>query len=121
MAGKLFYQEKTGNLFNPLAMKNDHYRRVRGGTSQIIEITCAQCGAVVLTYQKDGIGTLARCYLNRILSPAKYEKLQREANDVKGLSCLQCDCGNMLGIPMVHSDGRLAFRLVRGRFKRKKV
>lgn len=52
-----------------MKLKNDHYRTVRGGKSKVLNISCAKCSSVILQYQKDGDGSLHRCYLNRILSP----------------------------------------------------
>lgn len=89
----------------------------------MFNILCAQCGEQILYYQKDGIGWLKRCYLNRIFSPEKWEKLQYDKNikEPKDLPNLICSCGKLIGVPMKHKDGRLAFRLERGTFKRKKV
>ena len=101
-------------------MKNDQYRRARGGTAQMIDVNCTTCGGRVLHYQKDGAGGLLRCYLNRIFSPEKYEKLQHDPaiHETRDMPNLVCDCGNLLGVPMRHRDGRLAFRLIRGKFQR---
>lgn len=33
---------------------------------------------------------------------------------------LVCDCGEIIGYPMKHKDGRLAYHLERGKFKRKR-
>lgn len=101
-------------------MKNDQYRRARGGTAQMIDVNCTACGRRVLYYQKDGAGSLLRCYLNRIFAPAKWEKLQYECKSTKDMPNLVCDCGNLLGVPMRHRDDRLAFRLVRGKFQRQR-
>lgn len=96
--------------------------RARGGTARMIDISCAKCGSLVLNYQKDGIGYLHRCYINRITAPEKYAKLQGfDITETKDLPNLICDCGEVIGHPMRHADGRLAFRLERGKFKRKKV
>lgn len=102
-------------------MKRDKYLRERGGTAKIIKVNCMKCGNLVFIYQKDGPGWLKRCYLNRILSPEKYSILQKdksitEPKDLKNLSC--ASCGEVLGSPMKHKDGRLAFHLIRGKFKR---
>jgi hypothetical protein len=43
-------------------------------------------------------------------------------NVVLGLIFLRisttCECGEIIGSPMIHKDGRLAFHLIRGKFKR---
>jgi len=101
-------------------MKKDKYFRERGGTAKIINVSCASCGKLIFVYQKDGPGWLKRCYLNRIIEPKEFAQIQkdksiREPND---FSNLKCNCGNILGSPMKHKDGRLAFHLIRGKFKR---
>lgn len=103
-------------------MKNDQYRRTRGGTAEMIDVVCSHCGGRVLHYQKDGSGNLLRCYLNRIFSPEKWERLQHDKAifSLKDLPNLMCDCGNLLGVPMRHKDRRLAFRLIRGKFLRRR-
>ena len=101
-------------------MKKDKYLRARGGTSKLYNICCVACGESVLNYQKDGIGYLHRCYLNRIAGPKKLSLLQFNKDLVKpnDLPNLVCDCGEIIGIPMKHSDGRLAYRLERGKYRR---
>lgn len=102
-------------------MKKDKYLRQRGGTAKVIDVNCMACGALLFVYQKDGPGWLKRCYLNRILSPEKYSSLQKNKNikSVDDMSNLVCVCGQVIGSPMKHKDGRLAFHLIRGKFKRK--
>ena len=101
-------------------MIKDKYFVQRGGTANIIDVSCASCKKLILTYQKDGPGWLKRCYLNRIIGPQKYAKLQNDKaiKNSDNLSHLVCSCGNILGIPIQYKDGRLAFQLVRGTFKR---
>lgn len=103
-------------------MKKDKYLAKRGGHSQMVDVLCASCGKIVLYYQKDGVGWLKRCYLNRIFAPDKWEKLQHNSNitETKDMPNLTCDCGELIGVPMKHKDERLAYRLERGKFKRKK-
>jgi len=99
-------------------MKKDKYFNKRGGTAKIINVNCSKCGRRILIYQKDGIGWLKRCYLNRILLPEnlkKYDKIYKNIN----FPNLVCECGNVIGTPTRHSDGRLAFCLIRRSFRRK--
>lgn len=98
-------------------MKKDKYLRKRGGAAKIVNVSCADCGKLLFVYQKDGPGGLKRCYLNRIISPEKlhHDKTIKEPKDLKNL---KCDCGVILGSPIKHKDGRLAFHLIRGKFKR---
>lgn len=103
-------------------MKTDKYLIKRGGTAQMIYVVCAKCGEKILYYQKDGVGWLKRCYLNRIFAPSNLEKMQYDSSIVtpEDLKDLICKCGNLIGKPMIHKDERLAFKLIPGSFKRKK-
>ena len=94
--------------------------RERGGTAKIINVSCAVCGGLIFVYQKDGHGWLKRCYLNRIIEPKEYTQMQKDKTikEQKDFGNLICTCGNILGSPMKHKDGRLAFHLIRGKFKR---
>ena len=101
-------------------MKKDKYLRERGGTAKLINVSCMTCGKLIFVYQKDGPGWLKRCYLNRILTSKEYAEMQKnriikEPNDFGNLIC---SCGNIIGSPMRHKDGRLAYHLIRGKFKR---
>jgi hypothetical protein len=102
--------------------RRDRYARARGGPSHLVDVYCAACGAHVLLYQKDGPGTLVRLYLDRILAPPSLADLQYRCEskaDVPNLVCPSCEC--VLGVPMLYAaEKRLAFRLIRGRFSRKK-
>ena len=102
-------------------MKKDKYLRARGGNAKIYCIFCPICDHDIIHYQKDGIGFLHRCYLNRIISPIKYANLQHDPtiNQTGNLIDLVCECGAVIGYPMRHKDGRLAYRLERGKFKHK--
>lgn len=103
-------------------MKKDKYLRARGGWARIFDISCTTCGEWILRYQKDGIGKLLRCYLNRILAPDGRAALQhdptiQEPKDMQNLVCPKC--GTVIGSPMKHIDGRLAFRLIKGKYSKK--
>lgn len=99
-------------------IKKDKFFRDRDGVSQIWRLSCVKCGEEFMLYQKDGRGSLHRTYLNRILAPAKLADLQDTAKSVKDLSALHCQCGALVGIPMLHREGRLAFRLIHGAYKK---
>lgn len=101
-----------------MKIKRDKYFRERGKSAKIINIACMKCGHVLFVYQKDGPGWLKRCYLNRIIEPRKYSELQLKIKSEKELGNLVCDCGSIIGSPINHKDGRIAFSLIRGRFKR---
>ena len=101
-------------------MKKDKYFRERGGTAKLINILCMNCGKLIFVYQKDGLGWLKRCYLNRILVPKEYAEMQKDKKikDPSDFGNLICSCGSIIGSSMKHKDGRLAYHLIRGKFKR---
>ena len=101
-----------------MKIKKDKYLRERGGSAKFIKVSCMKCDRVIFIYQKDGPGWLKRCYLNRIISPEKYYNLRSIIKEPKDLGNLVCICGSIIGYPMKHKDGRLAFHLIRGKFKR---
>lgn len=83
-------------------LKNDKFRRARGGYSRILDITCEKCGSLVCQYQKDGSGDLRRMYIDRIIRP-KVPLTRKE---------LLCPKNHMLGIKILYDkEKRLAFRL----------
>jgi hypothetical protein len=98
-----------------LKIKKDKYLRERGKTTKIIRVLCAKCNSLIFIYQKDGPGWLKRCYLNRVFEPKNYAKIK----DLSELSKLKCKCGSIIGSPIRYKDGRLAYHLVRGKFRRK--
>lgn len=104
-------------------MKNDTYRKARGGKAFMVDIFCAKCSALVLVYQKDGDGQLKRCYFNRVFSPVKFSQLQHDEaiHQPEQAPSLRCSsCGEIIGMPIRHHDGRFAFRLRQGFFTKKR-
>lgn len=90
----------------------------------MFDVYCAGCGAWILQYQKDGHGQLLRIYLNRISAPQALAKLQsdpkiKEPKDMPNLLCSKCL--TVIGSPMRHDDGRLAFRLMKGKYSKQLV
>lgn len=111
----------TATLPPTIELKQDKYRRARGGKAVVLEISCSACSNVLMLYQKDGPGALMRSYLNRIHHPPELANLDanprvQEPSDLSPLRCSHCK--QLMGIPMRHTDGRLAFRLLRGSFRR---
>jgi hypothetical protein len=101
-------------------IKKDSYFRSRGSVYRKWRIVCANCQTVAFDYQKDGRGPLKRAYLNRILAPESLAALQDQPLAANDLHALKCEsCGSVLGIPMLHWEGRLAFRLVPGQWGKK--
>lgn len=107
-------KESNRKKMKSLKLKTDKYRKARGGRAQLLDVYCNECGAYLLTYQKDGTGRLLRCYCDRILAPPGLKRLQhdakvRTARDMPNLTCKSCR--SLIGTPMKHRSGRLAFRL----------
>lgn len=100
-----------------IKLKMDRHRRARGGKARLLDLFCQRCGAWLLTYQKDGTGRLLRCYLDRIAAPPELADLRRHAGagDPHGPPALRCrQCTSLIGTPMRHHSGRIAFRLCIG-------
>lgn len=94
---------------NQLEIKKDRYSKARWGNSKILTITCTKCGDVAWLYQKDGPGTLVRCYKDRFLFPESLQAL-------KDLVCWKC--GQLLWSDMIYEpESRPAFRLIRGHYQ----
>lgn len=90
-------------------LKNDKYRKIRGGHSRLLDLSCAQCRTHLFQYQKDGPGSLQRTYLDRIVG-TKISK----AN----LVCPKCK--ELLGVSMIYkSENRPAIRLFVGAVAKK--
>src|SRR5262245_16149273 len=73
-----------------LKLKNDRFRKIRGGSAVLLLLSCSRCAAKLMLYQKDGDGSLRRCYLNRIFAPPDLEALQHDPSiaDPKQLAAL---------------------------------
>ena len=102
--------------------KKDSYSRARGGSSEFLNIYCASCQTHVALYQKDGPGSLLRMYLDRIFAPPELSGLQLTVRSKKEMPALKCPkCQSFIGTPMVYElENRLAFRLNRGTFSKKR-
>ena len=91
-------------------IKNDKYRKARGGYSRILDVSCSGCGKHLAYYQKDGPGILKRMYLDRI-----FENIISP--------CLACPaCGLKVGSLYVYEkEDRKAYLLNQGSFSKKIV
>lgn len=100
-------------------LKNDKYKRSRGGNSRLLELSCANCGEYLCTYQKDGVGTLKRLYLDRVANVEKYGSfLNLELDEIPNFACAHCK--TLIGIPYIYkSESRLAYRLYKGTVTKK--
>ena len=93
-----------------IALKNDRYRKTRGGHSRLLNIFCEKCGEYICNYQKDGPGSLKRMYIDRIIEP-------RVSILRKDLSCLK---SHLLGVKIIYEkEKRPAFRLFVDSVKKK--
>lgn len=88
-------------------LKNDVYRKKRGGYSRFLNVFCDNCGARVVLYQKDGPGELKRMYLDRITAPKISSSKKRD------FICSSCQ--KILGTFFVYEkEKRKAIRLYQG-------
>ncbi|HPC30504.1 MAG TPA: hypothetical protein P5083_00825 [Candidatus Paceibacterota bacterium] len=101
-------------------IKKDKFFRDRESTYTILAIGCAKCGKEILLYQKDGRGNLKRLYINRILSPESLASLQDTIKSAKEMEALKCKCGQLIGLPMLHREGRIAFKLIQGNYSKRR-
>jgi len=110
-------QKSTQHIF-----KKDKYVNARGGNSHFLDIYCSRCGQHLALYQKDGHGSLLRTYLDRIFEPQELSLLQLKSSNKRDIPSFKCPkCGSLVGTPMVYErEQRLAFRLIRGSFVKKK-
>lgn len=102
---------------NKYQLKRDKFSNNWGSKTRMFDIYCAKCNTKVLVYQKDGVGNLKKCYLNRILAPSNIATLHRDPKiavpkDVPNLECHNCH--EVLGMPYLHKDGRIAYRIRQG-------
>lgn len=83
-------------------LKNDKYKKARGGRSRLLLIACQKCGGAVCTYQKDGPGNLRRMYIDRMSEP----------NVSLARKDLTCAKGHLVGVKIIYEkEKRPAFRL----------
>jgi len=93
------------------SLKNDKFKKARGGHSRVLEISCEGCENHLAYYQKDGPGMLKRMYVDRFI-------------DTKPISNnLECqECHRILGILITYEkEKRLAYRLFAGAITKKTV
>ena len=82
-------------------LKNDKYRKTRGGYSRLLSISCEKCGSNICIYQKDGPGNLRRLYFNRIFFPEKLTQFEyKPLNAVPALRCPKCN--EEIGTPYIY-------------------
>lgn len=85
-----------------MKLKNDKFRKTRGGYTRLLKISCQKCSSSICTYQKDGPGNLRRMYIDRIIEPSV----------VISRKDLSCPKGHLLGVKIIYEkEKRPAFRL----------
>jgi hypothetical protein len=95
-----------------MKLKNDRFKRTRGGYSRLLKISCQECGSEIGLYQKDGSGALRRMYLDRIFE---------NKVPLSGKS-LNCPKGHLVGTKIIYEkEDRPAFRLFADSVKKKIV
>ncbi|MDP3994849.1 MAG: hypothetical protein Q8P91_03380 [bacterium] len=92
-------------------LKNDKYKKARGGPSRFLDISCEGCQTHLFYYQKDGPGILKRMYIDRIF----------ESDNLKLDSNLVCPkCNKVLAIITIYEkENRPALRLFAGAITKK--
>ncbi|MDI6785933.1 MAG: hypothetical protein QMD92_04405 [bacterium] len=94
-------------------LKSDKYKKARGGNSRILKISCSNCKTNIFSYQKDGIGTLKRVYIDRIIS---------EQSIIPANNLVCPNCKKVLGTPMIYKkENRPALRLILGAITKKVI
>lgn len=90
-------------------MKNDKYKKARGGWSRMLDIQCGKCEQHICNYQKDGPGPLKRMYIDR---------MDGIVTDEDKLLCPQCK--EMLGSKIIYEkEDRPAYRIFVGAVTKK--
>jgi hypothetical protein len=86
-----------------IILKNDEYKKSRGGRTYFFNILCQECGRPVCLYQKDGRpGHLRRMYIDRI---------SKNKVPISG-KYFNCPDGHLLGLRIIYDrENRPAFRL----------
>jgi len=90
-------------------MKNDNYKKARGGWSRLLEISCERCEQLICRYQKDGPGLLKRMYIDRM------DPMSTRDNELACPNCRQA-----LGTRIIYEkENRPAYRLFVGSITKK--
>jgi ribosomal protein S27E len=91
-----------------MKLKNDKFRKARGGYSRLLKISCSACGEKLFDYQKDGPGIIKRTYVDRIYG------------NVRGPSLKCRNCNNLIGnLTIYEKENRPAYAIKPGTIKKK--
>ena len=94
-----------------MKLKQDKYRKNRGGTSRLLDIQCEKSGHHLFYYQKDGPGIIKRLYLDRIYPTTP-----------KGGNLICAKCKEVLGSKIIYKkENRPAYRVFVGAISKKIV
>ena len=106
----------------PFKFKRDRYMKKRGNPAMLY-ITCANCQAYIMCYQKDGPGPLKRCYLDRIHHPPSLKQSEKASFTKKTCPKIICpSCKNHIGAPFIYEkESRPAFAIQQGSVCLKKI
>ena len=84
----------------------------------MIEVQCTQCKDFIARYK--GSGELDLLFLDRVLKPNSLANLK--SSNKTDLPHLICNgCNRKLGRPVEDEKGRLAYKMIKGSFRRKAV
>ncbi|OGZ57379.1 MAG: hypothetical protein A3F94_00515 [Candidatus Spechtbacteria bacterium RIFCSPLOWO2_12_FULL_38_22] len=93
-----------------IKLKNDKFKKSRGGYSRWLLISCEKCKNSMFTYQKDGSGILKRLYFDRIVG--------LDSKNFGNLICRKCRI--VIGTPIIYKkEHRKAYRLFVGAIEKK--
>ncbi|MCX6703184.1 MAG: hypothetical protein NTV02_00635 [Candidatus Zambryskibacteria bacterium] len=85
-----------------MKLKNNKFKKARGGYSRLLQISCRKCNSVICMYQKYGPGDLRRMYLDRIIDPQV----------LVARKDFTCQKDHLLGVKIIwEKENRPAFRL----------
>lgn len=101
-------------------LKNDAYRRKRGGRAAFFILSCAKCNTKLMLYQKDDPrGILKRLYADRIVAPPRLAQLV--SRSMKAMPLIKCqECQHVIGVPYVYpKEKRKTFLVEIGSVKKK--
>lgn len=91
-----------------MKLKNDKFRKSRGGYSRLLEISCSSCSTKLFNYQKDGPGTIKRTYIDRIFG------------DIIGQNLKCKNCNKLIGSLIVYEkENRPAYTIHLGAIKKR--
>lgn len=87
----------------------------------VFDVSCGQCASFRFRYNKGSSGALLRCFIGNISAPQELVALKSATgkDELGNLRCLSCE--ELMAVPMVYKDGRLAYRMITGGFSKKKV